>query len=125
MQKLTLEWDGDSYEFKPSHDLYMRIEEKIAFNRLATMFERAAASDDGRLDMPMSQISWVIYCVMKHCGISVRTPMDVHQALFDAERLPNYGEVLGGLIASYYGAMPERPIKKKPVTKAKAKASPR
>lgn len=124
MKRITIEWDGESYEFAPSHDLYMRIEDKVAFNRLAMMFEKAASNDDGMLDMPMSQVSWVIYCVLKHCKAPVRTPMDIHQALFDGgETLPNFGEVIGELIAAYYGAMPEKPVKKK--AKPKAKASPR
>lgn len=124
MKRITIEWDGDSYEFVPSHDLYMRIEDRVAFNRLAMMFEKAASNDEQMLDMPMSQISWVIYCVLKHCKASVRTPMDIHQALFDGEALPNFGEVIGELIAAYYGAMPEKPIKKKPV-KPKAKVKPK
>lgn len=124
MKRITIEWDGESYEFVPSHDLYMRIEDKVAFNRLAMMFEKAASNDDGMLDMPMSQVSWVIYCVLKHCKAPVRTPMDIHQALFDGgETLPNFGEVIGELIAAYYGAMPEKPVKKK--AKPKAKTSPR
>lgn len=113
MRRITIEWCGESYEFVPSHDLYMRIEDKVAFNRLAAMFEKAA-NDDGSLDMPMSHVSWVIYCVLKHCNVPVRTPMDIHPALFGGGSLPNSGEVIGELIAAYYGAMPERVAKKKP-----------
>lgn len=123
MLSITVEYKDEQREFKPAHDLYMRIEDKVAFNRLATLFEKAAQSDDGMLELPMSQVSWVMYCVLKHCGFALKTPMEAHQALFSGD-LPNYGEVLGGLISAYYGAAPERPIKKKSV-KPKPKASPR
>lgn len=125
MQTITVEWDGEAHEFAPSHDLYMRIEDKVAFNRLATLFERAALSDEGKLELPMSQVSWVMYCVLRHCGVPIKNPMEVHQALFSSTRLPNYGQVLGDLIGGYYNAMPERPVKKKPAAKPKKKASPR
>jgi len=117
MQTITVEFRGEAHEFVPSFELFMRIEDKVAFNRLAAMVERAAQSDEGRLDLPMSQVSWVLYCVLKHCGVAIKNPLETHQALF-ADELPNYGEVLGGLISAYYGAAPERPIKKK---SAKAK----
>lgn len=122
MQTITVEYRGEAHEFAPSFELFMRIEDKVAFNRLATSFHQAAQSNEGQLELPMSQVSWVMYCVLKHAGASINNPMEAHHALFSGE-LPNYGEVLGALIASYYGAMPERPIKKKSV-KPKSKASP-
>lgn len=123
--KIAIVWDGETYEFAPSHDLYMRIEDKVSFTRIANAFSRAS-DEEGQLDMPLSQVSWVMYCVLRHCGVSVRTPMDVHQALFNPEKLPNYGPVLGELITAYYGPQPERPAKsaKKPAPRKK-KASPR
>lgn len=112
MQKITVEYRDEAHEFAPSFELFMRIEDKVTFNRLATSFHQAAQSSEGQLELPMSQVSWVMYCVLKHAGVSINNPMEAHHALFSDE-LPNYGEVLGALIASYYGAMPERPIKKK------------
>lgn len=121
MQTITVEYRDEAHEFAPSFDLFMRIEDKVAFNRLATSFHQAAQSSEGQLELPMSQVSWVMCCVLKHAGVSINNPMEAHHALFSGE-LPNYGEVLGALIASYYGAMPEKPVKKKPT--AKSKASP-
>ena len=123
MQTITVEYRGEEFELKPSFELFMRIEDKVAFNRLATSFQQAAQSDEGQLELPMSQVSWVMYCALKHAGAPIKSPMEVHHALFSGE-LPNYGEVLGALIASYYGAMPEKPVKKKPTAKAREKASP-
>jgi hypothetical protein len=119
MQKVTVMWCGEELEFTPSHDLYMRIEDKVSFNRLAMAFSKAAEGEEGQLDLPMSQVSWVLFCILRHCGVKLRTPMDVHQALFAGDKLPNYGAVLGALITAYYGAMPERPPK--PAKKAPAR----
>ncbi len=120
MQTITVEYAGEEYEFKPSFELYLRIEDKVSFNRLASYLEQAAGDDEAMLDLPMSQISWVMFCVLKHAGVAIKNPMAAHQALLSGD-LSNYGEVLTSLIVSYYEAMPEKPVKKK---SAKPKASP-
>ena len=110
MQTLNLTWNGQTVEFKPSFDLFMRIEEKVAFNRIADEFNKARDGDV--IDLPMSHMAWLLYCCLRHAGVTVRTPMDAHQALI-GEKVPGFVNVLSGLIVAYYGAAPEKPPKKK------------
>jgi hypothetical protein len=110
MQTIQLTWNGETVELKPSFDLFMRIEEKVAFNRIADAFNRAGQGNVA--DLPMSHVAWAMYCTLRHAGVPVRTPLDVHQAIFDG-RFPDYGAVIGQLIVAYYGAAPEKPVKKK------------
>lgn len=110
-QIITFDWQDETLQLKPTHDLYMQIEERVSFNRLANAF---ASSVNGTADVPMSHVSWVIFCVLRHCGKAVASPMDVHQAIFDGAI--KWGLVLADLIAGYYGPVPAKaPAQKKAV----------
>ncbi len=111
MQTLQLTWKGEAYAITPSFDLFMRIEEKVAFNRIAESINQAGRGNAA--EVPMSHVAWVVYCCLTHAGVRVRNPIEVHQALFDGESMPDYGSLLGGLIVAYYGSGPERVPKKK------------
>lgn len=110
MQTLEIAWRGETYEFRPEFDLFTRIEEKVAFNRITESVHKTAQGHVA--DIPMSHVSWVMYCCLRYAGVSVRTPMEVHHALVDGSL--DYGKILGELIIAYYGAQPERMPKKKP-----------
>lgn len=110
MQTLSLTWHDQTVEFKPSFDLFMRIEEKVAFNRIANEFNKA--SQGNVIDLPMSHMAWLLYCCLRHAGVAVRTPMEAHQALI-GEKVPGFANVLNGLIVAYYGAEPQKLPKKK------------
>lgn len=119
-QLITFEWRGETLEVRPSHDLYMQIEERVSFGRLATMFSAAASSANA--DIPMSHVSWVVFCVLRHCGQRISSPMEVHQPLV-ANEIP-WGHLIGSLISAYYGALPAKAVlPKKP--KAPARRSSR
>lgn len=110
MQTISLKWKGEPVEFKPSFDLFMRIEEKVSFNRLADAMNQAGLGN--LADLPMSHVSWVLYCCLRQGGVMVRTPDDVHKALFDGGGI-EWGGVIAGLMIAYYGAQPQKPPKKK------------
>lgn len=120
MQTLTLTWKGETYEIKPSFDLFMRIEEKVVFNRIAEAINQAGRGNTA--EVPMSHVAWVVYCCLSHAGVRVRNPIEVHQALLDGESMPDYGALLGGLIVAYYGSGPERVPKKKEPRQKRRKA---
>lgn len=110
-QKITFDYKGQALELTPSHDLYMQIEEKIPFGRLATLF--SAASTGANTDIPMSHVSWVVYCAVCHCGVRVSSSLEVHQAVF--EQAVKWGPLIASLIAAYYGALPKKAsVPKKP-----------
>lgn len=111
MQTLDISWKGETHQLTPSFDLFMRIEERVSFSRIADSVHKASTGNVA--DMPMSHIAWVMYCCLRHAGIAVKNPGEVHQALFDGESMPGYGDVIGGLIVAFYGGAPEKAIKKK------------
>ncbi len=119
MQTLTLTWKGETQTIIPSFDLFMRIEEKVAFSRIATTINDAARGHTA--EVPMSHVAWVVYCCLIHAGVRVRNPIEVHQALHDGS-MPDYAALLGGLIVAYYGAGPERVPKKKGPRQKRSKA---
>jgi len=109
MQTIELTWQGRQYEIKAEFDLYWRIEQKVAINRIAEAFDKAASG--GVADVPFSHVAWVVYCCLRHVGVEVRSPIEVQHALFGDE-MPDYGPALRQLLVAYYGAAPERPAKK-------------
>jgi len=113
MQTLEIVWQGETYEFKPSFELFMRIEEKVSFNRIVEAMRQNVQGYSA--DLPMSHVAWVIYCCLRHAGAQVRNALEVHQGLFDGS-VENHGDVLGGLILAYYGTQPEKPLKKSQVS---------
>jgi hypothetical protein len=117
MQTLSITWRGQALEFKPSFDLFLQIEEKVSFTRIQDALSQAAQGKPA--EIPMSHVAWVLYCCLKHAGGAVRTPMDVHQALFSNDGALDHSGVLRGLAIAYFGAQPEKPPKKKPATPAK------
>ncbi|HEX9813237.1 MAG TPA: hypothetical protein VGA88_14275 [Burkholderiales bacterium] len=112
METLSLIWRGATVEFKPSFDLFLRIEEKVSFARLTEEISKAGQGNTAEL--AMSHVAWVLYCCLRHAGAAVRTPMEVHQALFDGAGTIDHGGILAGLIVAYYGSQPEKMPKKKP-----------
>lgn len=106
LQTLTLTWKGEAVTFKPTFDLFMRIEERLSFSRLSDSYRNAFMSEDGHLDMPLSHLSWVIYQCLREGGVLIRNIMEVHQELTAAKI--QYGGVLSDLIIAYYGARPEK-----------------
>ena len=111
-QTIDFEWQGATVSFIPSHDLYMQIEDRVSFARIASAFANAATSTSA--DLPMSHVSWVLFCVLRIAGVRVANPMDVHHAI--QSNSLNWGAVIGQLISAYYGALP---------TKAKPEKKPR
>ena len=116
-KRISLTWRGEVYSFLPQFDLYVQIEEKCTFNRIADAMRQAGLGAPA--DLPMSHVAWVLFCCLKHAGADVRTPAEVHQALFDggaegSASLPDYGHALGELVMAYYNASPEGPPKKAP-----------
>ena len=109
-QSISFEWNGELVTFTPSHDLYMQIEDRVSFARIASAFSNAAVSGAG--DIPMSHVSWVLFCVLRHARQAVANPMEVHQAI--QMGAVNWGAVIGSLISAYYGALPAKaaPAKK-------------
>lgn len=114
-QSIDIEFRGAQLRLAPSHELYMQIEERIAFGRLATVFSAAARGSGA--DVPMSHVSWVVYCALRHAGARIETPLDAHQAVLSNEI--NWGALLGSLIAAYYGALPQKAAVDKELSAAK------
>ena len=112
MQTCQLTWKGETVNITPGFELFVKIEEKVAFSRLADAVNRARLTSSAA-DVPLSHVAWVLYCCLVHSGIRVRNPIEVHQSLFDGS-MPDYGSVLGGLIVAYYGSSPEKTLKKSP-----------
>lgn len=107
-QTLAITWQGETYEFKPSFELFQKIEEKVSFNRLTSTF-----AGGNTIDLPMSHVAWVLYCCLRAADCKVRTPLEVQHALFDKGAIA-YPNVIAGLFVAYYGAGPEKAPKKKP-----------
>jgi len=115
-QMINFEWQEKTIQCQPSHDLYMQIEDRVSFGRIAAAFANAASN--GTADIPMSHVSWVLFCVLRHAGQQVANPMDVHHAIGSGSI--NWGVVIGQLIAAYYGALPAKAkVEKKPKAAAR------
>lgn len=112
-QTISFEWNGETISFAPTHDLYMQIEDRVSFARLASAFANTAVGGGG--DIPLSHVSWVLFCVLRHARQQVANPMDVLQAM--QSNAINWGAVLGALIGAFYGALP---AKAKPEKKTRA-----
>jgi hypothetical protein len=95
--------------------LYLQIEDRVSFNRLADATRAAAVGQPAEL--PLSHVAWVLFCCLKHGGAPIMTAGDVHTALVtDSGELGDYGRVIGELMLAYYGVNPEhveKRVKKK------------
>lgn len=112
MQRIAIDWQGEEIEFTPSFDLFMRIEEKVSFARIADAMTQAGLGKPAEL--PLSHVAWVVYCCLREAGAAVRTPLDAHQAVVGGS--VKYGSVIGALIVAYYTASPQKIIKKNDLT---------
>jgi hypothetical protein len=115
-QVITLTWRDKEVRVTPSHDLFMQIEERVPFGRLSTLFSASDGADQS--GVPMSHVSWVVFCVLRQGGERIDSPMEVHRAVFAGE--VGWGSIIGQLMAAYYGALPAKPPNPK-----KSKAAPK
>ena len=111
MKTISMKWRGEAVEFTPSFDLFMKIEEKVPLSRITGQLGQAGGGNYAEL--PMSHVAWILFCCLQHARVPVRTPMDVHEAIFAEDDGLEYGQVLGALIVAYYGASPQVMPKKK------------
>lgn len=116
---ILIMWKGAQYTCKPSYELYLQIEDRVSFNRLADTTRAAAIGQP--VELPLSHVAWVLFCCLKHAAAPVLTPGDVHTALVQATNdLGDYGRVIGELMLAYYGVNPahmDKQLKKKRKTK--------
>lgn len=115
-QSISFEWHGETVTVIPTHDLYMQIEDRVSFARLASAFANVAVN--GLADVPMSHVGWVVFCALRHARQNVTSPMEVHQVIQSGGI--RWGQVIGDLINAYYGATAAKAkIEKKPKAAAR------
>jgi hypothetical protein len=123
MASIDVQWEGETYSFRPEFDLFVKIDSKVSFSRIAEALERTGNGKGDASDIPMSHAAWILYCCLKVAGAPVRAPMDVQAAIFSGEL--SCGPALGALVLAYYGAAPEALTKKdRPEAEAEAMTPP-
>lgn len=119
---VEVEYEGEVVSVKPDHELFMRIEDKVSFSRVAQHVGNVARGGNAE-DIPMAHVSWIVFCALRHGGASVRDVGQVHVNVVNGK--VSYGHLLGGLIMAYYGATPEKlPKKEGPAAETTATNAP-
>lgn len=99
--ELELSWDGATYRCRPTFDCLAQIEQKVALQRLAYV----VAFD--RDNIPMTHISWVMYCLLKDAGAPV-TPDGVWNAIRTQDiSTGDLSDVMRFVIQETYGVSAE------------------
>lgn len=105
MPELILNWKGKPYRCRTSMDVIMHIEDKVTLSELA--FRAANGAQKG--NVPMSHITWVMYCLLVGAGAAVtldRLWQSIKENETDIEDLT---KVISFVIAEVYGVGPEDP----------------
>lgn len=111
MQTIEITWDEVKYTLQPNFELFMKIEERVSFHRIAQGMRKALLGRDPT-DIPVSHLAWTFFCCLQAAGAPVRDPMAVQEALFD-NSMGEFRSLLQHLTIVYYGATPQKVPKKK------------
>jgi hypothetical protein len=116
--ELYLTWDDVEYRCRINMDMLTQIEQRVALQALA----RDIVFDAN--NVKVSNVAWVIYCLLRAAGAPV-TADDIWQGMkSDALSDEDVSSVMKFVITEIYGGGPENPAKKPPVRrKARRKAS--
>lgn len=107
-QVIRFEFEGKELEVKASHDLFMAIEERVSFSKLATLFVRQGAQMT--IEVPISHVAWIMWVLLARAGRGDLNAMEVQHLL--AGGAVSWGPVLSQLISAFFGPAPKYAEKK-------------